>query len=265
MSDTSSTPSPFEAAYPFVLWIFLGVGFVSFVSLFFIQAPYGKHSEGSGKGWGPKFSGKFGFMIQETPAVFLPPIYYYLSDRRQAQLILLIIWEIHYIQRTFISTILQPTNNKNTSFSIMIFALIFQFANTYLVFFGICFRDKELFDINMFKDPFVILGFIIFFCAYVGNIISDTILRRLRKPGDTNYYIPHGFLFEFISAPNYFCEMLEWFGYMIGTKFHVGTIAFFVWTIYSLFPRALGHHQWYKKKFGSEYPSNRKAIIPFIL
>ncbi|RZP06573.1 MAG: hypothetical protein EVA44_02745 [Flavobacteriales bacterium] len=30
-----------------------------------------------------------------------------------------------------------------------------------------------------------------------------------------------------------------------------------------LIPRALNHHQWYKNYF-SDYPTNRKAIFPFL-
>ena len=37
-----------------------------------------------------------------------------------------------------------------------------------------------------------------------------------------------------------------------------------VWVIANLFPRALSHHKWYKEKF-SDYPKNRKAIIPGII
>jgi len=36
---------------------------------------------------------------------------------------------------------------------------------------------------------------------------------------------------------------------------------FALWTIFNLLPRALKHHAWYKDKF-SDYPEDRKAIIP---
>jgi hypothetical protein len=32
----------------------------------------------------------------------------------------------------------------------------------------------------------------------------------------------------------------------------------------NLLPRALAHHRWYKQRF-PEYPSERKAIFPFLL
>ena len=44
----------------------------------------------------------------------------------------------------------------------------------------------------------------------------------------------------------------------------VSGIVFLIWVIANLFPRALSHHKWYKEKF-SDYPKNRKAIIPGII
>jgi len=37
-----------------------------------------------------------------------------------------------------------------------------------------------------------------------------------------------------------------------------------LWTIANLAPRALANHKWYKETF-PEYPSQRKALIPFFL
>jgi hypothetical protein len=41
-------------------------------------------------------------------------------------------------------------------------------------------------------------------------------------------------------------------------------LSFAIWTIANLLPRALQHHRWYQQTF-SEYPAERKAVIPFIL
>ncbi|NTV19491.1 MAG: 3-oxo-5-alpha-steroid 4-dehydrogenase, partial [Bacteroidales bacterium] len=40
-------------------------------------------------------------------------------------------------------------------------------------------------------------------------------------------------------------------------------LSFVVWSIINLLPRALHHHKWYKATF-SDYPTTRKALIPFI-
>ena len=72
------------------------------------------------------------------------------------------------------------------------------------------------------------VGLFIFFIALVSNIISDSILRNLRKPGDNKYYIPKGFLFEYVSCPNYFCEICEWFGFSVATNYYPAAILFWL-------------------------------------
>jgi steroid 5-alpha reductase family enzyme len=88
------------------------------------------------------------------------------------------------------------------------------------------------------------------------------VLRTLRKPGETGYKIPHGGLYRFISSPNYFGELLEWSGFAIAAQTLAGW-AFFFFTFANLAPRAVSHHRWYREKF-SEYPSSRRALIPFL-
>ena len=70
-------------------------------------------------------------------------------------------------------------------------------------------------------------------------------------------------MYNYISCPNYFGEMIEWLGFSIMTL-SLPALVFFIWTVANLFPRALATHNWYRKEF-SEYPENRKAIIPYII
>ena len=46
------------------------VGLAAFCALFFVSAPYGKHSR---PGWGPRLSSKLAWIVMETPAVLVPP------------------------------------------------------------------------------------------------------------------------------------------------------------------------------------------------
>ena len=70
-------------------------------------------------------------------------------------------------------------------------------------------------------------------------------------------------MFERVSCPNYFGEILEWLGWAIATWSPAG-LAFFVWTVANLTPRAIAHHKWYKDEF-ENYPDERKALIPFLV
>ena len=95
------------------------------------------------------------------------------------------------------------------------------------------------------------------------NHRSDTILINLRKPGETGYKIPKGFLFNKISCPNHFGEIVEWIGFAI-LSWSLPGLVFVIWTMANLVPRSLNHHKWYKDNF-REYPKDRKAVIPFVV
>ncbi|CAA0836315.1 Steroid 5-alpha-reductase DET2 [Striga hermonthica] len=66
-----------------------------------------------------------------------------------------------------------------------------------------------------------------------------------------------------VSCPNYLGEIVEWLGWAVMTWSWAG-LGFFVYTCANLVPRAEQNHRWYLEKFGEDYPSNRKAVIPFV-
>lgn len=74
------------------------------------------------------------------------------------------------------------------------------------------------------------------------NHKSDNILMTLRKPGETGYKIPTGFLYEYISCPNYFGEIMEWIGYAI-LGWNLPALAFAIFTFANIGPRAIAHHK----------------------
>jgi hypothetical protein len=87
-------------------------------------------------------------------------------------------------------------------------------------------------------------------------------LIALRKPGETGYRIPNGWLFDRITSPNYFGEIVEWFGYALATWSPAG-LAFALFTAANIGPRAFANRRWYRATF-PEYPADRKALIPFV-
>jgi 3-oxo-5-alpha-steroid 4-dehydrogenase 1 len=93
------------------------------------------------------------------------------------------------------------------------------------------------------------------------NIGTDNRLIALRKNG-SGYQIPRGWLFEYISCPNHFGEVIEWTGFAI-VAWNLPALSFAVWTVSNLVPRALNHHEWYKEKF-DDYPKERKAVLPYL-
>jgi 3-oxo-5-alpha-steroid 4-dehydrogenase 1 len=95
------------------------------------------------------------------------------------------------------------------------------------------------------------------------NWQSDNIVRNLRKPGDTNHYLPEKGLFAYVTSANYFGEIVEWIGFAILTWSWSGAV-FAWWTAANLVPRANTLYHKYQTMFGAEQMGKRKRIFPFI-
>jgi 3-oxo-5-alpha-steroid 4-dehydrogenase 1 len=113
------------------------------------------------------------------------------------------------------------------------------------------------------KDFRFITGVVVFFVGFLTNVISDELLHKQKEYSGGTYRMPRGFLFRWISCPNYFGEIVEWLGWALLTWSMAG-LSFFVWTCANLIPRALTYHRWYREHF-PKYPQKRKAVIPFVL
>jgi protein-S-isoprenylcysteine O-methyltransferase Ste14 len=243
-----------------ILYSWFVLAGITFISLFFITAPYGRYTR---SGFGPQVSRKTGWILMELPSATLVALFFITSDQpiSIAQLSFLFLWHLHYWHRTFIFPFRMRGANKRITFTPIILGMIFNSGNAYLngrylFSFGPGYPDTWL------QDPRFIIGICLFFIGFVINKHSDTILRNLRQPNDTGYKIPQGGMYRFISCPNYFGEIIEWLGWALATWSLAG-LSFAVFTMANLVPRAWSHHCWYKNEF-SNYPTNRKAILPYI-
>ncbi|KAK2582892.1 hypothetical protein KPH14_008966 [Odynerus spinipes] len=113
------------------------------------------------------------------------------------------------------------------------------------------------------------VGLVIFTVCELGNLFIHLALRDLRPPGTTVRKIPVATgniftsLFNFVSCPNYTYEVGSWIGFTIMTSCLPAGL-FAIAGAYQMTMWALGKHRAYKKEF-SQYPKNRKAIVPFLL
>ncbi|GMS80128.1 hypothetical protein PENTCL1PPCAC_2303 [Pristionchus entomophagus] len=237
-------------------WIMIGSGVVTMITLLLgMKAQYGRYASVDAK----SIAARWGWLIQEAPSFILPASAFWEAPNLGCKIIILLM-VIHYTNRTFIFPI-QLKNPKPTPLSIVASAFVFCMWNGYLQ--GFYHAWYYTFETGHFKQPITILGFILFFGGMAINLQSDEILRNLRKEGETEYKIPRGGMFEYISGANFFGEIIEWFGYFLVAR-SLPAAAFSFFTFANIGPRAIQHHQWYKEKF-DDYPHNRKALIPFIL
>jgi 3-oxo-5-alpha-steroid 4-dehydrogenase 1 len=242
-----------------VAW--MAVAAATFVVLFFVTAPYGRFTR---KGWGPRFSPRLGWILMEAPSLITFVVLFALGQRhiQPAALVFLALWMIHYVHRSFIYPFRIKSTRDGITLSVVLMAVFFNVGNGYL-------NGRILFslgrDLNnaWLTDPRFIVGILLFIIGFALNQYSDQKLISLRSRGEQGYQIPTGGPYRFVSCPNYLGEIIEWGGWALAC-WNLGGLAFFVWTVANLAPRAFKTHQWYRTQF-SDYPPERKALLPFIV
>lgn len=233
---------------------------VIFILLFFFTAPYGRFDR---KGWGPVISSRLAWLFMESPTLIIPLSFlFFYSGRNPYNTILLLIWLSHYFHRTVIYPFTISSPKKPFSILIMSWGFLFNVINSYINFYFL-FAITQRNDIHFLTDLHFMGGLLLFFSGYAVNKNSDGLLRKLRADGKTGYSIPRGGLYRWISVPNYLGEIVEWGGWAL-MVWSLPGLAFLLFTIANLLPRALKIHKWYGETFSS-YPEERKAIIPFLL
>jgi protein-S-isoprenylcysteine O-methyltransferase Ste14 len=242
-----------------VLTMFVSAA-LTFVALFFVTAPYGRHLR---SGWGFTLPARVGWIVMESPAVLLFAYVYLLGENAMhaVPLTLLGMWQFHYVYRTFIYPLRLPRSAKRMPVSVVAMALLFNGVNAYINARWI--SQLGTYTEAWFSSPAFVIGATLFLAGWAINQHADLILLRLRGPGENAYKIPRGGLYGKISCPNYFGEMLQWSGWAIATWSTAG-LAFAVFSMANLLPRAIANHRWYQREF-SDYPPQRKAVIPFLL
>lgn len=236
---------------------------VVFVSLFRIDAGYGKFYNPK---WGPSVGNRLGWVLMESPVFIAMIVLWAFSDRREdmVRLIFLLIFELHYFQRSFIFPMLIRGNSR-MPLSIILMGVLFNTANALMQGGWIFYVSApERYTSAWLSSPQFICGTLIFLFGMFVNIQSDSIIRHLRKPGDTAHHLPEGGMFRYVSSANYFGELLEWTGFAILTWSAAGAV-FALWTFANLGPRAASIHDRYSQEFGNDFDAERiKRIIPFI-
>ena len=236
------------------------MGLITFIILTFINAPYGRHRSA---GWEPEISARRGWIIMESIPVFLlTGLLLSGNNKETVVLIFWTIWTVHYTNRAFCWPYRAKLNKKFMPISVVILAVIFNTVNCLLNGFWL-FELNDGYELTWLTDPRFIVGIGLFGFGMIINIKSDNILFSLREDGSTGYKIPRGGLFDRVSCPNYLGEIAEWLGFAIATWSLAG-FTFAIWTFCNLAPRAFTHHRWYKNEF-PDYPTNRKALIPFLI
>ena len=149
---------------------------------------------------------------------------------------------------------------------IMAFSVIWNLVNGYIQGYWLFHLAPQFapYTTAWLTDWRFILGVLVFFCGWAINMHSDHVIRHLRKPGDTNHYLPKKGMYKYVTSANYLGEITEWLGFAILTWSWAG-LSFFWFSCCNLGPRANSIYHRYQKEFADEFdPKKLKRIIPFI-
>ena len=248
--------------YTPVCLFLLAYGLLLWPILLFVDAPYGKRDRG---GWGPGLPVRLSWLLLEVPS-FAVPLWILVSAQSLPGLpgsILLLFWMAHYFHRSFIYPLsLRPKPGASFKLIVLIMGAPMNAMIGWMIAI-MAFSEEHLQSAAWLGSPQFVLGVLVFAMGFGITKWSDGVLRHLRVPGDSGYYIPGGGLYRQISCPNYFGEIVQWFGFALASWSLAG-LAFALYTAANLIPRALASHAWYRQHF-QEYPGSRKAVIPFLL
>lgn len=233
-----------------------------FFALFFITAPFGKHEVGSSWLWGFRMNPKLAWMLMECPN-FLSVFFFFQGPNSGSVVnaFLLALFLVHYINRAILYP-LRARLDKSMPVSVFLFSFSWTLYNGIVV--GKYLGHFATYGNDWATNKCFVVGVVLFFLGMGINVNSDEVLRNLRRPGDSNYYIPQESWFQWITSPNYFGEFIEWTGFAMATWSWPG-VAFASFTFCNLFPRAVATHKWYLNRFGKKYPSDRRIFFPYLL
>ena len=251
-----------ETAYNLLLTSMVAMACVVFVALYFVKAGYGKFRT---PGWGFSINNKTAWVLMEAPVFFTMAVLWLQSADPWLlpQLVLFLLFELHYFQRSFVFPLLLK-GKGSMPVCIMLMGVTFNVVNGMMQAGGLfLFPPAEYADGAAYLiQPRTLAGIAIFFAGMAVNIHSDHVIRSLRKPGDTNHYLPERGMYRFVTSANYFGELVEWTGFAIASSTWASWV-FVLWTAANLVPRAAAIYNRYAEEFGDVVYS-RKRIIPFV-
>jgi hypothetical protein len=242
-----------------IAWILIGVAVLPLT--LWITAPFGRHSSPR---FGPSISNRIGWLLMESPAIWWFPLVFLttVGSHVAAAWVLAGMWMFHYVYRGLVFPFRIHTAGKQMPLLIVLFGFTFQLINGW--FNGISLgKFGAAYTTEWLLEPRFWIGAFLFVAGWTTNFVSDEVLLNLRRGTETDYRIPYGKLFRWVSCPNFLGEMVQWCGWAV-MCWNLAGLSFAVWTVANLLPRAIAHHRWYRQKF-ADYPPNRKAVIPGIL
>ncbi|MGA7305834.1 MAG: DUF1295 domain-containing protein [Rhodothermales bacterium] len=247
--------------YQTLLTIWIAAAVAAFVALLRIPAPYGRHRS---ERWGPTMFSALGWLAMELPSPII--LTFFVLEGQQIKTavtwLFVALWWVHYINRSILYPLRIRGSGSRIPIAVVCMGFAFHVFNGYIVgsYFG---ENGPVYRFEWLSSPAFVIGSVLFLSGMWINLRSDGELIRQRRNAHGRYIIPRGGLFDYVSAPNYLGEIVEWLGFAVMT-WSPAALAFAIWTAANLAPRAISHHKWYRETF-PDYPEERKALVPFVV
>ncbi len=257
-----------NTTYDTVLTIGFAIAALVIVGGLFRQSPYGRFGATAR---GVNLSPKLGWWLMEIPATVVFVIFFLTGPHRfeATPLVLAAIWLMHYGNRGwFFPLSIRQVPGKRSSFNIVVLTagMVITAMHGYLNGSFFSHDYKRQYSIEWLTDPRFLIGLVVYLGGFFLLVSSESIVRNLRdknNPGSTEYKIPYGGGFRFVTSPAYLGELIAWAGFSLLTWSLAGVVIFLI-TAGNLIPRAFATHKWYREKF-PDYPAERKALIPGVI
>lgn len=242
-----------------LVFLEIALAVVTFVALRFMTAPYGRYVRA---GWGVTVPARAGWLVMESVSSLLFAVVFWSGPRRTdlVALVLFAMWQSHYLYRAFVYPLLLR-GGRRMPVAVVLLAIGFNVLNASVNAYWIGWLGR--YPDGWLADPRFLVGAGLFAGGLTLHIWADRKLRRLRASTGNGYQIPYGGAYGWVSCPNYLGEIVEWIGWAIATWSPAG-LAFALYTVANLAPRAVDHHAWYHQQF-PDYPAKRRALIPYVI
>jgi len=184
-------------SYVLIAWVLIAVAV--FVSLFFVTAPYGRYFRGNTN---LSVYGRLGWIIMEAPAPLIFAACFAINPKMitGTLIVFLLMWEIHYVDRSLIYPITRRISAKPLPLAILAAGLIFNTLNAYLNS-NYLIANSYIYSLTWFRDIRFLIGLSLFLIGFIVNRYSDYVLYRIRRTSQNDYSIPYGGLYNWVSCP----------------------------------------------------------------
>jgi len=254
-------PAEFSTVDLVLIGLSVATSFANYVNEYLQWYPL-KYSKFAPEGMVPARLGWF--LMYFTPMVFYIAIWCYTGQpNSDYDLLVLGMYVLHFVKRCT-ETLIVHKYSKDCCLQ-----TVFEVASFYSLgaggvywFAHVSSGDQRL---SFMQDRSrVCIGIAIYVLGQLCNLYHHMLLANLRKPGQYGYVIPTGGLFGLIVCPQYFGELLSWFGFgLVGYNMGLLLSGFIPMVVY-LSARAHHTHAWYSTKF-EDYPGKAvRKIWPYV-